>query len=161
MTTVTPGTVEVFNADYRSFCRVPWPDSVRLILRGAVSAVEFHSPSVHIHSPSLVIELPMSVILVRYAHRPYRRVDTGRATRDGILSRDRHTCVYCGGHASTIDHVLPRSRGGGDTWLNLVSACEPCNGRKDDHTPREAGMPLLWEPYEPREKDRFAFRTSA
>lgn len=157
MTALIPRTVEVFNADYRTFGHVPWTEAVKLILRGVVNAVEFHSPSVHIHSPSHVIELPSSVVLIQYAHRPYRPHPEGKATREAILVRDKHTCAFCGGKASTIDHVMPRSRGGGDTWLNLVAACETCNGRKADKTPEEAGMPLLWHPYEPREKDKFSY----
>lgn len=144
--------VEVFNADYRAHAQIPWTRAVQLILRDKVHIVERHSPAVHICSPSQVIELPVSVVLKCYAHRPYKRAV---ATRDGVLRRDKHVCAYCGGRGTTIDHVLPKSRGGGDTWTNLVAACERCNGRKADRTPHEAGMTLLWEPYEPRERDRF------
>ncbi|BBY53988.1 HNH endonuclease [Mycobacterium koreense] len=156
MTATIPISVEVFNADYRAFATVGWMDAVRLMLRDAVHVIETHTPAVHVHSPSVVIELPASVVLKRYAHRPYRPVQVERATREGVLVRDKHTCAYCGGRANTIDHVLPRSKGGGDGWLNLVAACEACNGRKGDAAPQERGMRLLWEPYVPREKDRFA-----
>ena len=87
-------------------------------------------------------------------HIPYRAVN--RVTREGVLGRDRHICAYCGGRADTIDHVLPRCRGGGDTWFNLVAACQSCNGLEGDRTPQEAGMTLMREPFEPRERDRFA-----
>jgi 5-methylcytosine-specific restriction endonuclease McrA len=100
-----------------------------------------------------VIELPVSVALREYVHIPCRVVN--RATRDGVLRRDRHVCVYCGGRADTIDHVLPRCRGGGDTWFNLAAACQPCNGRKGDRTPQEAGMTMIREPFEPKDRDRF------
>ncbi len=152
-----PTTVEVFNADYRRFGTVSWMDAVRLILRDAVHVVESHCPAVHISSPSTTVEIPASVVLKRYAHRPYRRTAHHYAPRDLVLKRDRHTCAYCGGRADTIDHVLPRSRGGGNAWINLVAACSPCNGRKDDRTPQEAGMKLLWEPYVPEDKDRFHY----
>lgn len=157
MTMALPATVEVFNADYRLFGTVSWMDAVRLILRDAVHIVERHSPAVHVHSPSLTVELPASVVLKSYAYRPYTRPETRFAHRDRIMERDRRTCAYCGGRAATIDHVLPRSRGGGDTWINLVAACSPCNGRKDDRTPEEAGMKMLWEPYIPEDKDRFGY----
>lgn len=156
MTTVIPKAVEVFNADYRAFAQVSWMDAVKLLLRDAVHVIETHNPAVHIHSPSLVVELPVSVVLKKYANRPYKRPDVSKATRDGVLKRDKNTCGYCGGRATTIDHILPKSRGGEDTWLNLISACGSCNGFKRDRTPEEAGMSLLWEPYIPREKDRFA-----
>jgi 5-methylcytosine-specific restriction endonuclease McrA len=146
-------TVAVYNADYRVLTHVTWQEAVRLLLRGSVYVIERHSPAVHIHSPSTMIELPISVALHQYVHVPYRPAN--RVTRDGVLARDGYTCAYCGGYGDTIDHVIPASRGGQDTWINLVAACSPCNGRKDDRTPAEAGMRLLWEPYEPRERDRY------
>ena len=113
----------------------------------------------HIHSPSIVIELPLSVALREYIHLPYR--PGLRATRRGVLERDGYTCGYCGGYGDTLDHVVPESRGGENTWGNLVAACAPCNGRKADRTPAEAGMRLRWEPYEPRERDRYRVPTFA
>ena len=65
---------------------------------------------------------------------------------------DQHRCQYCGvqTRALTVDHVIPRSRGGGHDWKNVVSACDTCNHRKAGRTPREAGMKLLARPAEPR-----------
>ena len=148
-------TVEVYNADYRVLSRIPWQEAVRLILRGAVYVIDVHSPAVHVHSPSLAIELPVSVALREYVHIPYK--PDSQVTRAGVLHRDRHICTYCGGRAETVDHVLPRSRGGGDTWFNLVAACRPCNGLKGDRTPREAGMTMFREPFEPKARDRFRY----
>jgi 5-methylcytosine-specific restriction endonuclease McrA len=154
MTILMPNlTVEVYNADYRVLSQIPWTDAIRLILRGAVYVIEVHNPAVHIHGPSLVIELPVSVALREYVHIPYK--PHNRVTRDGIFRRDHHICAYCGGPADTVDHVLPRSRGGGDTWFNLVAACQTCNGLKDDRTPQEAGMRLIREPFEPNGRDRW------
>jgi 5-methylcytosine-specific restriction endonuclease McrA len=154
MAILTQGlTVEVYNADYRVLSRIPWQDAVRLILRGAVYVIDVHSPAVHVRSPSLVIELPVSVALREYVHIPFKPYT--RVTRDAVLRRDGHTCLYCGGRADTVDHVLPRCRGGGDNWFNLVGACQPCNGNKGDRTPQEAGMSLIREPYEPKQRDRF------
>lgn len=146
-------TVAVYNADYRVLTHVTWQEAVRLLLRGSVYVIERHSPAVHIHSSSTVIELPLSVALHQYIHVPYRRGT--RVTRDGVLTRDSYTCAYCGGYGDTLDHVIPESRGGQNTWDNLVAACAPCNGRKGNRTPAEAGMRLRWEPYEPRERDRY------
>ncbi len=70
-------------------------------------------------------------------------------------ARDGYTCTYCRGRADTVDHVLPRSRGGGDTWFNLVAACQLCNGLKGDRTPQEAGLTPFREPFEPTQRDRF------
>jgi len=148
-------TVEVYNADYRVLSRIPWQEAVQLILRGAVYIVDVHNPAVHVRSPSLVLELPMSVALREYVHIPYQPHSDNRVTRDGVLRRDRHVCVYCGRLADTVDHVLPRCRGGGDTWFNLVAACRRCNGIKGDRTPAEAGMAMMREPFEPKQRDRF------
>ena len=93
---------------------------------------------------------PRVLILVKYvriAHDVLYRQPA--VSRKGVLKRDRHRCAYCGAHATTIDHVLPKSRGGGMTWVNLVAACTPCNGTKKNRTPDEAGMPLLFKPYVP------------
>lgn len=76
-----------------------------------------------------------------------------------VHERDHWTCAYCGRSVSksptteallaTVDHILPVSRGGESSWLNLVSACKECNNRKADRTPEEAGMALRFEPYDP------------
>lgn len=148
-------TVEVYNADYRVLSRIPWQEAVRLMLRGAVYIVDLHMPAVHVRSPSLVIQLPAAVALYEYVHIPHRPAD--RATREAVLVRDGRLCVYCGGRADTVDHVLPRCRGGGDTWFNLVAACQSCNGLKGDRTPQEAGMSMIREPFEPRPRDEVRY----
>jgi hypothetical protein len=76
-----------------------------------------------------------------------------------LFRRDRMTCAYCGQRFHERDlqceHILPESRGGGWTWMNLVTACGPCNGRKADRTPEEAGMPLVYLPYVPSRFEAF------
>ena len=70
--------------------------------------------------------------------------------RRGILRRDHNSCQYCGSTKNlTLDHVIPRSRGGRHTWENVVAACSECNGRKGNRTPTEAGMPLRTKPKAP------------
>ena len=82
-----------------------------------------------------------------------RRPRSVALTRTNILARDRHRCQYCGSSPPirelTIDHVLPRSRGGRTTWDNVATACGPCNRRKGNRTPNEAGMPLIGPPVQP------------
>jgi 5-methylcytosine-specific restriction endonuclease McrA len=70
-------------------------------------------------------------------------------SKSGVLARDGRRCGYCSGPASTVDHILPRSRGGGNTWQNTVSACYACNQAKGDRTPAEAGMVLRIKPLVP------------
>ena len=147
-----PEMVTLYNADYRTLPSVPWQKAVLLLMREKAFMVESFTPAVCINSASLSIELPASVVLYEYKHVPYR---PKTATRERILKRDRNTCGYCGERATTIDHVMPKSRGGKDTWTNLVAACEPCNGRKRDRTPEEAGMTLFREPFEPKDRKRY------
>jgi 5-methylcytosine-specific restriction endonuclease McrA len=71
------------------------------------------------------------------------------ASMTAVLRRDKNTCGYCGDFATTVDHVLPRSRGGPNSWANLIAACLTCNQLKADATPEEAGMALLWQPRVP------------
>ena len=92
--------------------------------------------------------MPRVLRLVRYVVMRWVRRGTPPCTKAGIHARDR-VCVYCGGRAQTVDHVMPRSRGGQSTWLNLVSACSSCNARKGDRTPAEAGMVMRSTPYAP------------
>lgn len=91
---------------------------------------------------------PSVIRLFRLIKRPRPRV---KLTRREIFNRDNYTCQYCGavGGDLTVDHVIPRSRGGQHTWENLVSACKPCNHRKGGKTLSEAKMTLRQQPYEP------------
>ncbi|MCJ7426080.1 MAG: HNH endonuclease [Dehalococcoidales bacterium] len=108
-----------------------------------------------IHSTSLEFPVP-SVIRLAYIikrPRPQRKL-----TRLEIFQRDHFTCQYCGKQTSqlTLDHVIPRYRGGEHLWENVVSACIPCNRRKAGRTPSEAGMKLLCSPAPPH-GDRFFY----
>ncbi len=91
---------------------------------------------------------PSVIRLANYIRLPYKKVEL---SRKNILRRDSHQCQYCGTKSAdlTIDHVIPRSRGGSDTWENLVTACTKCNNKKGNRTPDEAKMPLLNLPTKP------------
>ena len=94
-----------------------------------------------IHSPSLTIPAPLVVMLRRYvptSHREMRYDDI--VAKHTILLRDDYTCQYCGKPGDTIDHILPKSRGGKRSWGNSCCACSECNALKRDRTPEEAGM---------------------
>ena len=101
-----------------------------------------------IHSVSLTISLPSIVRLSRFVHVKRKRIVL---TRKNIIKRDNHQCQYCATKIGsvTVDHILPKDRGGKDTWENLVCACMKCNGKKRNRTPEEAGMPLLRKPKKP------------
>jgi 5-methylcytosine-specific restriction endonuclease McrA len=138
--------VEVWNADETLLHRVSVKHAVKMIWRGIATPVTVHESETF--GP---YQLPLVVRLVRYVEQKWLYSKT-RATysREGVLRRDRHRCAYCGQlTATTMDHVMPRSRGGATSWTNAVAACEPCNTRKGNRTPDEAGMPLHWDPYVP------------
>ena len=100
-----------------------------------------------IRSESFEMPVPKVVVFNDYVAVPHTRMyDRMPWTRRGVLERDRRRCAYCGGAGSTIDHIQPASRGGESTWLNTITACVDCNGRKGNRTPTEASMPLRFEP---------------
>jgi CRISPR/Cas system Type II protein with McrA/HNH and RuvC-like nuclease domain len=90
---------------------------------------------------------PLIIRLLRYINY---RGNSIRVNRQRVFKRDDHQCVYCGSQKElTIDHVQPRSRGGRNTWTNLVTCCSKCNHKKGNKTPEEANMKLKKKPYEP------------
>ncbi|MFT4032834.1 MAG: HNH endonuclease [Siphonobacter sp.] len=91
--------------------------------------------------------MPTVIRLHKYVYLPYRGV---MLTRQNIFRRDANRCQYCGRTDElTLDHVIPKSRGGKSSWDNLTTACKRCNSRKGDFTPEEAGMPLHQRPFKP------------
>jgi len=102
-----------------------------------------------IHTPLYSVPIPSVIRLMSLIKRP---VLQRRLSRREVFLRDKHTCLYCGRETKqlTLDHVIPRSRGGAHTWENVVSACIACNHRKAGRTPQEAGMPLAGEIRPPR-----------
>ena len=103
-----------------------------------------------LHSPNRVINAPSVIRLRQYVHVPYRRPG-GAPSLAGLRARDGGGCAYCTKRpGATIDHVIPRSRGGTHTWDNTVASCSKCNARKSDRTPQEAGMVLHVTPFIPQ-----------
>ena len=108
-----------------------------------------------IHSASHEFPVPSVIRLAVMVKRPHR---SGRKlTRLEVFKRDHYTCQYCGKETRqlTLDHIVPRYRGGEHTWENVVSACVSCNRRKAGRTPREAGMRLIRQPSQPRDNGLF------
>jgi 5-methylcytosine-specific restriction endonuclease McrA len=118
-----------------------------LVDRGKAEVLEHGHGA--LRTPSLSFPLPSVIRLIQMIRRPRPQV---RLTRRELFQRDGYTCQYCGkaGRDLTIDHVMPRHRGGKHTWENLVSACKSCNHRKAGRTPQEAKMRLAKEPVRPR-----------
>ena len=135
--------VLVLNASYEPLNLTSWRRAIVLLLKGKAEQLEDAGSIVYADFP-----MPSVIRLRQYVRVPYTEI---ALTRKNLLHRDGHTCQYCT-HTSeilTLDHVIPRSRGGQDTWENLVVACNRCNVRKGNRTPREAEMPLLRQPHRP------------
>lgn len=145
MTDLRKTAVLVINAAYEPTALISGRRAFVLLAKEA--AVLEAVSEVEIHSGRQAHLVPSVIRLVRYRRVPRR---TRMISRRGILTRDHHTCAYCGavkgGFELTLDHIHPRSRGGPSTWENLVACCKPCNHRKADRTPEEAGMKLLRKP---------------
>ena len=136
----------VLNASYEPLSVVSTRRAVVLVLRGrAVSVVERDEVWASSHT---VVAVPSVVRLKTYVKVPYRR--SVPVTRRAVFGRDGHRCQYCGGPAESLDHVVPRSRGGDHTWDNVVACCRSCNVRKGDRLPAEVGLHLRAQPHAPR-----------
>ena len=140
------GRVLVLNQNYEPMSVCSARKAIILLYLGKAEMVEKNHAWVH--SVSMTMPLPSIVRLIRLVRPPKRRV---LLNRRNILRRDNYQCQYCGKTQGdfTLDHVLPKNRGGSDTWENLVCACMDCNCKKGNRTPGEARMPLLREPRKP------------
>jgi 5-methylcytosine-specific restriction endonuclease McrA len=137
----------VLNATYEPLTVVPTRRAVVLVVGNKAELV--HAREQRWHSERLTVPVPTVIRLRRYVRVPYRRRIA--LSRRAVFARDLNRCQYCGDGAENLDHVVPRSRGGTHTWENVVAACRPCNTRKGNRTPVEAGMALRIPPTPPRE----------
>lgn len=140
----------VLNASFEPLSTVSLQRAVVLVMQDKAVVEQAHS-GLRVRAAHLDLPGPQVIRLCRYVRVPFRH--SAPWSRRGVLVRDRHRCAYCGRRATTVDHVLPRSHGGGDTWLNTVAACSADNRRKADRTPAQAGMKLLAGPFEPTPGD--------
>jgi len=124
------GAALVLNASYEPLCVVPGRRAVVLLLTAKAVAVAEGDGVVH--AATTQVGVPAVVRLTRYVRVPYRA--TVPLTRKAVFARDGGRCVYCGAAATSLDHVVPRSRGGPHCWENVVSACSRCNHVKADRT---------------------------
>ena len=135
----TNGRVLVLNASYEPINVCTVRRATVLILKQRAEIVE--RSDWNLHAESFTMARPVVIRLSTYVHIP-RDAHSRKITRRAVFARDRWTCQYCGVERSslTVDHVIPRSRGGGSSWDNIVACCAPCNRRKGDRLPRHAGM---------------------
>ena len=136
----------VLNAGYEPLAVVSFKRALVLVMneKATIIAADAAHP---VFGMSGEWQRPSVIILRRYV-----RIPNGRnlpVSRRGVLRRDNNRCGYCAGPATTIDHILPRSRGGKDTWENLVACCLKCNNLKSDRTPAEMNWKLRMRPAPP------------
>ncbi|HIC55721.1 MAG TPA: HNH endonuclease [Gemmatimonadetes bacterium] len=142
------------NASFEPLTIIPARRAVRLVLDGKAEILEKDGTR-RFRSETRIVPCPAVIRLVRYVHVPrrFRR----QVTNTFLFARDEYSCQYCGKHKKelrgrqflTRDHIVPLSRGGDNTWENVVTSCSPCNNRKGDRLPREVGLKLLNEPGQP------------
>lgn len=137
----------VLNATYEPLCVVPLKRAVLLVLKEKAEVV--HEADGEFRSAQTSVPIPSVIRLTKFVRVP-RRVKA-RLTNRAVLTRDNHTCQYCGAKGDTVDHVVPRARGGQHRWENVVAACRPCNGRKSDKTLEQIGWKLAKKPVAPHE----------
>lgn len=135
----------VLNATYEPLSVVSSRRATVLLL--AEKAVIVSPSGQFVHSEHLTVEVPSVVRLRHFVRVPYRR--RAALNRRSVFARDGNQCQYCAGPAESIDHVIPRSKGGEHAWENVVAACRPCNVRKRDRLLHETSMTLRSTPRAP------------
>ncbi len=135
----------LLNASFEPLCAVPYRRAVVMVLLGKAELVAAADDV--LHAERAVVPIPSVVRLTRFVRVPFRsRVPLSRRS---LFARDGHRCQYCGRAAESIDHVVPRSRGGQHVWENVVAACRTCNSRKRDRLLHETDMVLRRAPVAP------------
>ncbi len=140
--------VLVLNFTYEALNITTFQRAVKLIFSGKAEIV--HDRDRILTSAKWELRMPSIIRMLYYIRRPMQKV---ALTKKNVLLRDDYTCQYCslrGERLMTVDHVVPRSRGGPSTWENLVCACMRCNNRKNNRSPQDANMSLKRRPKTPK-----------
>lgn len=137
--------VLLLNATYEPITTISLKRAVILVYSEKAEIVA--SKDGEVRSEKSRLPMPSVVRLLHYVRVPFR--SRAPLTRRTLLARDESECCYCGKYASTIDHVIPRSKGGKHDWDNVVSSCVKCNSYKADRTPEQAGMKMRYQPFQP------------
>jgi 5-methylcytosine-specific restriction endonuclease McrA len=144
------GRVLVLTAGMEPHRIVPWQRAITMAFLGKVEVLEEYDEILY-RSPSLTVRMPAVIRLLRLFRGIKRAV---KFSRVNVMTRDRFTCQYCGEQKRmrelNYDHVIPRHLGGRTCWENIVTSCYPCNARKRNRTPEQAGMVLLSLPVKPK-----------
>jgi len=146
----------ILNASYDPLAVVSAERAITLVIEGKATITERH-PTRKFHTVTREFDVPTEIVLKEYRQTGAKYYSKAQLNQRNLFVRDGHTCAYCGRHAFdlspheylTRDHVHPTSQGGQDVWSNVVTACSSCNHKKDDRTPEQAGLVLLYHPKEP------------
>lgn len=132
------------NAGYEPMRRVTIRKAHGMLIRDKVR------PGIYADKPPMYggIPIPAEIILKNYVRMSWLE-GMPKYSKKRLFIRDNYKCAYCGGPATTKDHVKPKSKGGEDSWENLVAACFKCNSKKGNRFLKDSGMKLLWQPYRP------------
>ena len=141
-------TVLVLNADFQPLNITSFQRGFNLVYKGKAEVVEADPEHTQFTSTrGRKYRRPVVIRLIRFIYIPYKKVPLSKYN---LFRRDGYKCGYCGDTENlTMDHVIPKSRGGRNSWSNLVTCCKKCNGRKDNKTPQEANMVLNVKLYQP------------
>ncbi|MGC4964071.1 HNH endonuclease [Gordonia sp. DT218] len=140
--------VLLLNATYEPLTAISLRRAIVLVLRERADVVHADDGGLAVHSADMSVPVPSVIRLRSFVKVPYRAVVP--LTRAALMQRDRFRCGYCSAKATTIDHVLPRSRGGSHTWENCIACCASCNHRKADRLLSELGWSLRVQPGVPK-----------
>ena len=146
--TAAVGRVLLLNATHEPLAVLTGRRAVVLLLAGKAECLLERPEGQQVRSPTFTLAVPAVLRLHRYVRVPY--APAASITRAGVLRRDRRRCAYCRGPGETIDHVVPRSRGGAHSWENCVACCTRCNTRKADRLLSEIGWTLPFVPLGPK-----------
>lgn len=142
--TMSKSNVIVLNASYEPLGVVPIHRAMLYIIKERAEVVKAFDGEV-MRTSSGELPIPIAVRFTKMVKVPYRNREM-QPTMRKVLLRDNYKCAYCGKHAKTVDHIHPKSRGGKNTWMNLIAACQSCNSKKADKTLQESNMKLLYQP---------------
>ncbi len=152
--------VLVLNSSFEVLTYISWERAITHVISGVARVIDSDENTLLHTAGGLTFPYPSCIIMKNYVKVNWQpdRMDEDIAAKSAILTRDGFMCMYCGEHGSTIDHIVPQSQGGANTWENLVCACQSCNSLKADKSladfTRDTGLSLIREPFKPLKASR-------
>lgn len=138
----------ILNGDYTFLNIVNWRRAICLMVKQKVEVLKFSKKAIRNGEGEIITYVPLVMRLIKIIRMIYK--NKVPFTKKNVFVRDKYRCAYCGSSQDlTVDHVIPRSRGGKNNFDNCITACKPCNNKKDRRTPSEAKMYLSHQPYAP------------